>query len=401
MVNNMSQDFLNEEIRCDYNVSEEMKHIWKIQLDLISKLKDVCERHHLKYFLAGGSLIGAIRHQGFIPWDDDVDIFMPREDFQKLKELASYEFWDPYFLQTEESDPDIFLGGFARLRNTNTTHIEQIHLNHNANFGIWIDIIILDFIYEDVNKRKKQIRKIRHYQRLLHAKTYTEYNSFLGLPDILWRALKTLAYFCSRENIYTHLNKALTGCSDSKYVTSFTYHNYRRSPPSLFEKKDFCECSSMKFEQFQLPVPIGYDNILRLQYGDYMKLPPKDQRLPHHTGIIDPHVPYKSYLLIFDWFLKGMNDKTIVIFGAGKMLEHYLNHEGKKYPPKFIVDNDEKKWKTSVHGIPVKQPHSVLTVPRDNLCLLICSIHYREIAKQLRSMGIDKYYIYVQEIDWL
>ena len=83
------------------------------------------------------------------------------------------------------------------------------------------------------------------------------------------------------------------------------------------------------------------------------------------------------------------------------MLEYYLDHEGKNYPPEFAVDNDESKWGTSVKGIPVKQPQSILAIPQDNLRLLICSICYREIAKQLREMGIDNYYIYVQNKDWL
>ena len=90
-----------------------------------------------------------------------------------------------------------------------------------------------------------------------------------------------------------------------------------------------------------------------------------------------------------------------MVFGAGKMLEYYLDHEGKKYPPEFAVDNDEKKWGANVKGIPVKQPQSILAIPKDNLRLLICSIYYREIAKQLREMGIDNYYIYVQNKDWL
>ena len=83
------------------------------------------------------------------------------------------------------------------------------------------------------------------------------------------------------------------------------------------------------------------------------------------------------------------------------MLEYYLSHEGKTYRPAFAVDNNLLKWGTEIDGIPVNCPDTVLDVPKDKLILIICSIYYREIAKQLREMGIDNYYIYVQNKDWL
>lgn len=397
----MDKNFYQEEVRCGYKIPAEMKHIWAVELDLIAKLKDVCERHHLEYFLAGGSLLGAVRHQGFIPWDDDVDFLMPREDFEKLKKIAPNEFKEPYFLQTEESDPDIFLGGFARLRNSNTTNIEYVHINHTANFGIWIDISILDYLYEDIKKRKRQIKKIRSYQRLLSAKTYSEYKRFMEVSSFHWTALKIMAAFFSRTWICRQLHKALTCCKDSKYVTSFCYHSDRYLP-FLFEKNDYRESFLSNFEWLQLPVPIGYHHLLSLQYGDnYMEYPPIEKRTPPHAGIIDAHIPYRSYLLKFDLANEDMENKTIVIFGAGKMLEYYLDHEGKNYPPVFAVDNNEGKWGTEVQGIQVKQPDAILDIPKNNLCLIICSIYYREISKQLRHMGINNYYIYVQETAWL
>jgi len=394
-------NFLKEETRCEYKISEDIKAVWHVQLDLLEKFKAVCERNNLKYYLAGGSLIGSVRHQGFIPWDDDIDLFMPRKEFEKLKEIAANEFKKPYFLQTEESDPDIFLGSFARLRNSNTTHIEPLYIdNHKGNLGIWIDICILDYIHEKPSERQKQIQKIRYYQRLLFIKTYRNSERFLEISPFYLRILKTIASFYSKSRIKDLLHQALTCCKKSKYVTSFSYHTFRYLP-YLYDAKDFAKAFPMPFERLKVPVPVGYDNILRLQYGDYTTLPPVEKRVPHHTGIIDPYIPYKNYLLNFEWFLDGLAGKSIVVFGAGKMLEYYLDHEGKKYPPEFAVDNDEKKWGSNVKGIPVKQPQSILAIPKDNLRLLICSIYYREIAKQLREMGIDNYYIYVQNKDWL
>ena len=111
-------------------------------------------------------------------------------------------------------------------------------------------------------------------------------------------------------------------------------------------------------------------------------------------------LPYRNYLLDFEWFLEDIEDKTIIVFGAGKMFEYYMDHEGRKYPPEFVVDNNREKWGTEVRGIPVRPPDAVLEAG-DNLRILICSIYYREISRQLRQMGIDDYYIYVQRREWL
>lgn len=397
----MDKSFLQEEIRCGYKISADMKHIWAVEMDLIAKLKDVCERNHLRYFLSGGSLLGAVRHQGFIPWDDDADFLMPREDFERLKELASSEFREPYFLQTEESDPDIFMRSFARLRNSNTTHIEHEYIGHTANCGIWIDISILDYIYEDKNRREKQIRKVRYYQRLLYAKTYGIHRNLTEVSKLYWVILNIISSLIPRPWICRKLYSALTSCKDSKYIASFSYHSDRYMP-FLFEKNDYRESIQLKFEWLQLPAPVGYDHVLRLQYGeDYMEYPPEDKRMPTHVGTVDPFIPFNSYLLKFNSIVENIKNKTIVVFGAGKMLEYYLRHEGKKYPPEFAVDNNSGKWGTEVLGIPVRQPDAILDVPADNLCLVICSIYYREIAKQLSAMGVEQYYIYVQDKAWL
>jgi len=397
----MDKSFLTEEVRNDYRVTEDIKQLWAIELDLIEKLKDVCDRNNLKYFIDGGTLLGAVRHQGFIPWDDDVDIVMPRKDFEKLKKIAPYEFSEPYFLQTEDNDPDIFLGGYAKLRNSNTTMFEHKHIEHSANFGVWIDIFILDYLYEDISKRRKQIKKIRYLQRLIYAKTYREHKVFLNLSPFKWTIYKIQALFCSRNWLCKQLMKVSTCCKESSLLASFHY-SYSRYWPVFFEKENYAEATLLDFEFLKLPAPIGYDRVLKSLYGnDYMEYPPLEQRRPHHNVIFEPDIPYKNYLIRFDRFHEVLKNKTIVIFGAGKMLEHYLEHEGKKYPPEFAVDNNSGKWGTEVSGIPVRQPDAILDVPTDNLCLIICSIYYREIAKQLRTMGIKQYYIYVQDISWL
>lgn len=100
----LPKGFLEEEVRCGYTVTRKMKEVWAVELDLLKEFKRVCNKYDLKYCADGGTLLGAIRHQGFIPWDDDLDIAMLRKDFEKLNEVAPAEFKKPYFWQTEETD---------------------------------------------------------------------------------------------------------------------------------------------------------------------------------------------------------------------------------------------------------------------------------------------------------
>jgi len=393
--------FLQEEERCDYLVTSERKQHWAVLLDLISKLQEVCEKHKLTYYLAGGSLLGAIRHQGFIPWDDDADILMPREDFERLKKLASKEFTEPYYFQTEETNPDTYLGGIARLINTRTTNMNHWHPKRQFYYAMWIDISVLDNLHEAPRKRKKQIHAVRRYQRMLYAKLYPEYKLLADVSFIKWAWYKFAARWLSHERIVRKINEAMTDCQDSKYVTCFTYHVDSYFPP-LMEKEIFSDRVLVSFEWLKVHAPIGYDQYLTIKYGEYMRLPPKEIRRTRHVGqLISADIPYRSFLFDFELAAEDLTGKTIVIFGAGQMFEHYMEHQGHRFPPAFIVDNNPAKWSTNVHGIPVKSPEELLTVPSDQLRLIICNIYFREIAKQLRQMNIHDFYIYVQEKQWL
>ena len=114
----LPESFFREEVRCDYLVTEEYKKIWAVEIDLLLKLDSICRKHGLRYFLMYGSLLGAVRHGGFVPWDDDLDVIMPRDDYEKLQSLAS-EFEHPYFLQNPYTDSESFFSN-TRLRNSNT-----------------------------------------------------------------------------------------------------------------------------------------------------------------------------------------------------------------------------------------------------------------------------------------
>lgn len=133
--------FLQEEVRSGHLVSKKMKEIWAIELDLLMELQHVCKKYDLKLCAESGTLLGAVRHQGFIPWDDDIDVAMPRKDYTHLCKIAKEEFTSPYFLDYYGSDIT-FDNGFAKLMNLNTTFqqnttsgISLYHLSISSDMG--------------------------------------------------------------------------------------------------------------------------------------------------------------------------------------------------------------------------------------------------------------------------
>ena len=138
----ISKDFLREELLCDFLVTEERKKLWMISLDMLLEFDRVCKKHDIKYYLMGGTLLGAIRHKGFVPWDDDTDVMMLREDYEKFKTLE-YEFQYPYFLQTPQNDPGN-LYSTVRIRNSNTTMLVNMFKYEKFNQGVWLTVFPID-----------------------------------------------------------------------------------------------------------------------------------------------------------------------------------------------------------------------------------------------------------------
>ena len=138
----LPESFFEEELKCGFLISKERKKIWAVLLDLLIKFDSVCKEHHLTYCFTDGSLLGAVRHKGFIPWDDDLDVSMPRADYEKLQTLGG-EFGDPYFLQTPYTDKGYFYS-FVKIRNKNTTGLSKAFMYQGFNDGLFLDVFPLD-----------------------------------------------------------------------------------------------------------------------------------------------------------------------------------------------------------------------------------------------------------------
>lgn len=401
MYNNAKLLAGNIESNSEYKVTQKMKDIWSVQLDLLKVFIETCEKNKLRYYIIYGTLLGAVRHKGFIPWDDDIDITMPREDYEKLKEISESEFKEPYFFQTPENDKNCFYGGFSRFRNSDTTGISVMDMGHDCNNGIWIDILPLDTCVRNQKKIKKKVKKIYIFQKLLYSKIYgKDYEKFWDMSKFEWKLYCFIAKLSTHKWLCNCFNKSVTAYNekDSEYVGIFTHYGRYQ----MFDKRDFESTVSIDFENLKLEAPIGYKRCLEMSMGrDYMKYPPLDKRKPHHRGIFNAEYSYKKYKDMFFDIFKDCENKIIILFGAGLMFEDYMKKNSKKYKPAFIVDNDKAKWGTKKQEIFIKSPNEILKIPEENRRVIICSIYYRQIEEQLKEMGISDYKIYVQDKDWI
>lgn len=390
-----------EERIAEYKISDKMKRTWKVELAMLDEVERICRKYKLTYFLVHGSLLGALRHKGFIPWDDDLDIAMPRKDYDQFLQIAESELKEPLSLHTPKTEEDMFWGGYARMRNGITTGMEVRFLGRKGNLGIWIDILPLDICPMDESKFEKKQRRIRHCHRLINAKINKKTPVKIGdIKKINWNCYKLMAKFYSHEKICHMLDDAMQmyDGEDSEDVAFFTSsYGHRR-----LSAKDFMGTKLLEFEHRKVPVPAGYENYLFMTMGkDYLKYPPEEERKPKHKGIFDPERTYKEYTDILCGKFDNVKGKQIILFGSGKMFEDYMQKFGRKYRPSFLVDNDETKWGRQRMGIDIKKPEAIFDVSEDNRRLIICSFYYREIIQQLEQLGIHEYKVYVQRIDWI
>ncbi|MBP5787512.1 MAG: LicD family protein [Kiritimatiellae bacterium] len=287
-------DFLREEVRCDFLVTPLRKKIWAIEIDALLHFDHVCKQYDLRYFLGFGALLGAVRHRGFIPWDDDIDVLMPREDYDRLFSLAA-KFPAPYFLQTPYTDKGSVFSTI-RLRNSNTTWMVKAFSAEHFNHGLGIDIFPLDYWkFTGLEAEENEMARI-----IWDNSTFMRRNQIDKTLETEQRVNEYLSRKGEKSALddFNHLQAMArqfagnpTNCLAVLCVTAYPYYRQK------FFASDFLAFEMFDFEGSQFRVPIGYHRILTRTYGDYMQFPPPIQRGNWHTNILfDPDKPYSHYL---------------------------------------------------------------------------------------------------------
>lgn len=280
-----------------YSRDVQLQAVKRVQYDLLKKFIGVCQENGLTYCAFYGTLLGAIRHDGFIPWDDDVDVAMPREDYNRLQKIADHVFKFPYFLQMPEND-NCFFGGYAKLRNSSTTGIEERERSQDCNQGIWIDIFPLDDVPDDENEKKAQFHKVLFYQRLLAKKNYGTQKVLYDLDAFQDKKYLILSKFFRKDFLCRQLQKYLMygqNCECSKVAIMARYYRGKMYPE--YDRRDFSFVVKHTFEDEEILIPSGYENCLINDYGiDYMLYVQEKERTPHHKAQYDVNNPYTGYI---------------------------------------------------------------------------------------------------------
>lgn len=276
------------------NIDVEM--LKKIQLEVLIDIANFCEEHNLRYYLGAGTLIGAVRHKGFIPWDDDIDIIMPRPDYIKFIEIYNQKEDMRYTVHSIANDSH-FWRAFAQVFDNKTMMVEENLNEKYAKHPIAIDIFPMDGVPE--NKLLLKINSL--LQKVLHVLYYSAVTAY-----------QPSKHFSNKEGgLTTAKNKLRTGMKyiaitifgkipaqktiklinklamqwkfeDAKHVaeyTEMTYGLYRQ----INKKSDFDDFVWGEFEGHRFHIPVGYDAYLTRLYGDYMQLPPVEKRVSIHS----------------------------------------------------------------------------------------------------------------------
>jgi lipopolysaccharide cholinephosphotransferase len=255
---------------------ETLKHLQQVDLKILKYFIEVCEEHDITYFMYGGSLIGAIRHQGYVPWDDDIDVIMFREDFEKLNKVFEKNIDEKYrFFNVLNEETYHYTWGRLTLKNTIFREWWGDQVDYTPN--IFIDIFILDNIPK--NKFKRSIHRWKCY--LLNM--FTNYSIIKFENDSkLKQAIQHAIYYMFK------ILPISTSTIKKKCVKEFTKYQYESCeevcdfPSSdimpISFKTDWLPLKKVKFEDIEVNVPNNYDKILKLEYGNYMELPPEDSR---------------------------------------------------------------------------------------------------------------------------
>ena len=265
-----------------YINNKELKILHGVEVEILKEVDAFCKKNQITYFLYGGTLLGSIRHKGFIPWDDDIDIGMPRNDYEKFLQLFPHEKTNKYYVQALETDIN-YWNGFAKVRKSNTLLLEERIKDLKINKEISIDIFPFDSVkgnsYDDIKIRSNLIRILKdtiNYKRGTRKFKECHYKYIVFFMRVFSvKFLYKLEYKLMTKDRYKETSHLVSFTSE--FPTRIEYYPTAAVLP----------VQKGNFENLKFNIVNDYDTFLTINYGNYMELPPKEKRVCHKILKID------------------------------------------------------------------------------------------------------------------
>lgn len=271
-----------------------MNQLQQEELNILIEFDSICKKHDIIYTLSSGTLLGAIRHQGFIPWDDDIDVNMSRSEFKRFEAVVKDELNSDFFYQSFETEKDHY-HAFPKIRSNKIELVEKSTDYLNINHGVWIDIFPYDNIPDDLTLRNQQKKKVEHYNKLISLFVYT----FVTDADTgKKRVIKSIFYQLNR--IFYRINFLLPSLykKRQKWIEKYNDQNTEYANMLVFNFNDdvykqtlirnaiLDDVTTGSFEGHEFLIPKAFDEILESNYGDYMKLPQESEQVSNHEIVL-------------------------------------------------------------------------------------------------------------------
>ncbi|MDD6194184.1 MAG: LicD family protein [Lachnospiraceae bacterium] len=265
--------YFKNEVRDGFLIPGMVKRSWAMQMEILEKVADICKRHHLKWFADYGTLIGAVRHKGFIPWDDDLDICMLREDYDQFHLLAKKELPEEYIVNCVE-DTDDYDNFLLRITKGSmvSINLEYLRQNHGFPYCAGIDIFPLDYLYEDEEKEKKRLEKVKklieisemksdEIVRIGEKKLIMRIEAYSGL-----KVDRSIPLYDALVRIVDKLFKEAPSEGAKRVAVMYFYTKFGKQirPMEYYEKS-----IEVPFETGYINIPARYDEVLTLEYGSW------------------------------------------------------------------------------------------------------------------------------------
>lgn len=261
-------------------MNTDIEKLHKCLLKILDEIDRLCRKYDIPYFLDSGTALGAIRHKGFIPWDDDADVGLLRKDYERFIEVAKTDLSPEFFLQTADIESE-YPNFNAKIRLNGTHFPEQFNEKRNIHKGISVDIFPFDYVKND---EKKIISNLKFYRFLIsiHQFTVNRENNTTFLK-------KTLRFICKKLPTYRLLKRLALTKHLRKPTEKVVCYTYRMNSNKIlcFDTNDLNSVHYTKFADRNYLIMDGYDSYLKTLYGDYMKLPPENERYQHIQEKID------------------------------------------------------------------------------------------------------------------